>query len=63
MAITITKPLTSAELKHWRKKNRIRRNFEVGDSNKIRKMLASGTVLSPYSKGGKVAAKKKKKKK
>ena len=61
--MAITKPLTSAELKHWRKKNRIRRNFEVGDSKTIRKMLASGTALSPYSKGGKVANKKDKKRK
>ena len=61
--MAITKPLTAAELKHWRRKNRIRRKFEVGDSNTIKKMLASGTALSPYSKGGKVAKKKKKKKK
>ena len=61
--MAITKPLTSAELKHWRRKNRIRRNFKVGDSNTIQKMLASGTAISPYSKGGKAAKKKKKKKK
>ena len=61
--MAITKPLTAAELKHWRRKNRIRRNFEVGDSNTIQKMLASGTAVSPYSKGGKVANKKDKKRK
>ena len=62
MAITKpTKPLTSAELKHWRKKNKIRRNFEVGDSNSIQKMLKQGTALSRYVKGGKVVKKKGKK--
>ena len=61
--MAITKPLTSAELKRWRSKNKIRRNFETGDSNTIRKMLASGTAISPYSKGGKVANKKDKKRK
>ena len=61
--MAITKPLTAAELKQWRRKNKIRRNFETGDSNTIRKMLASGTAISPYSKGGKVANKKAKKRK
>ena len=61
--MAITKPLTAAELKQWRRKNKIRRNFKVGDSNTIQKMLASGTALSPYSKGGKVANKKDKKRK
>ena len=60
--MAITKPLTASELKQWRRKNKIRRNFKVGDSNTIQKMLASGTAISPYSKGGKVAKKKEKEK-
>ena len=59
--MAITKPLTSAELKRWRSKNKIRRNFEVGDSNSIQKMLKQGTALSRYVKGGKVVKKKGKK--
>ena len=59
--MAITKPLTSAELKRWRSKNKIRRNFEVGDSNSIQKMLTQGTAVSRYVKGGKVVKKKGKK--
>ena len=59
--MAITKPLTSDELKRWRSKNKIRRNFEVGDSNSIQKMLTQGTAVPRYVKGGKVVKKKGKK--